>query len=87
MTESLNIIQRLIRWMRPESSEFQDATAENITREREDVDAEYERLLHSARRARRAADAMIVAAELFVKDIKGTSSDGKKASSRPKKAK
>ena len=92
MTEDLkspNLIQRIVRWLRPESTEFQDAVEENIHRDRESVDADFVELLHATRRARRAADAFVVAAELFVKDVQNKSGGkyGAKVSARPKSRK
>lgn len=89
MTEELkkpNLIQRIIRQLRPESNAYQDAVEESIHRDRETVDAEFVELLHATRKARRAADAFVVAAELFVKDVQNKSGGkyGAKISARPK---
>lgn len=67
----LNLIQRIIRHLRPESNELQDAIEEDIHFDREQVDVKLSELLHSARRMKRTSDAFIVAAELLVKDVRG----------------
>jgi hypothetical protein len=84
-----NLVQRIIRWMRPESTDLQDATEDDITFDREKVDKELEKLLHSARRTRRSADAFIVTAELLVKDVRGEprSKESAKNTSRSRSSK
>jgi hypothetical protein len=65
-----NLVQRILRFLRPGSTELQDAIAEDITFDRSKVDDNLKDMLHSARRLRRASDSFIVAAELLVKDFK-----------------
>ena len=82
-----NLIQRIIRYLRPESNDFQDAVKEDIDRDRESAEQDFLELLHASRRARRAADAFVVAAELFVKDVQHSGGKSAKVSARRKSPK
>lgn len=86
----MSFIKRVIRYLRPESGELQDALEENVHFDRDKIDESLEELLHSARQMRRSSHAFIVAAELLVKDVRGeqrSKGSGQKNTPRTTKAK
>jgi len=85
----LTLIQRIVRYLRPESGEFQDAVEDNIHFDRDKVDEELAELIHAARKVNKASTAFVAAAELLVKDVRysgRSKSDGKKGVARHKSA-
>lgn len=67
----MSMLRKVLNWLSPESPEEIEAEEENISFDRQKVDEEFRETIRSLRRARKTADAFVVAGELFVKDIRG----------------
>lgn len=83
----MTLIKRVLNWLAPESTESQEAEDENIAFDRAKVDEEFEATIRTLRKARKTAEAFIVAGELFVKDVQGGEKSYAKNTSRTKKSK
>lgn len=82
----MSLVKRFLNWMAPDSYERIEAEEENDAFDKLKVDEAFMEMLKAARQVKRSSSAFIVAAELLIKDVRGSEKAHAKASARTKKS-